>query len=78
MTFYWRLKDIPELRDVPKKDRREWWSEAVVRSRTSRAKWVFFTVMMTSLTVVSMLVRYMGGVFLRASDVTRPSVPPWD
>ena len=66
MTFYWRLKDIPELRDVPVKDRREWWREAVVRSRTSRVKWVFFTVMLISLIGVSTLVHHMGwGVLAR-------------
>lgn len=61
MTFYWRLKNIPELQDVPKKDRREWWREAVTRSRTNRSNWVFGLVMMISLVTVSELIRHMGG-----------------
>ncbi|MGC1547722.1 MAG: hypothetical protein WA777_04275 [Rhodanobacter sp.] len=36
MSFYWRLKDIPELRDVPATDRRRLWREAVTRSHTVR------------------------------------------
>lgn len=42
MEHYWRLKDMPELRDVPAKDRREWWREAAVRSRTRRDAWLWF------------------------------------
>ena len=44
MMFYWRLKNIPELRDVAARDRREWWSEAVVRSRTKRTQRITATI----------------------------------
>ncbi|OOG54432.1 hypothetical protein [Rhodanobacter sp. C03] len=44
MTFYWRLKNIPELRDVAARDRREWWCEALVRSRTKRAQRISATI----------------------------------
>jgi hypothetical protein len=36
VEHYWRLKDMPELRCLPAKLRRQWWREAVVRSRTHR------------------------------------------
>ena len=36
MAFYWRLKDIPELRNVAARDRRRWWREAATRSHTTR------------------------------------------
>lgn len=32
MTIYWRLKNIPELRDVPPPRRRRLWGEAESRS----------------------------------------------
>jgi hypothetical protein len=42
MDFYWRLKNIPELRGVPEKDRRRKWSEAVSRSHTARGMLAIF------------------------------------
>jgi hypothetical protein len=34
MAYYWRLKDIPELRDVREPRSRRLWREAVARSTT--------------------------------------------
>ena len=36
MAIYWRLKDIPELHDVPEPRNRRLWSEAITRSFTVR------------------------------------------
>ena len=36
MQHYWRLKDIPELRDVAANERSTQWREAVTRSFTVR------------------------------------------
>ncbi|HEX7732128.1 MAG TPA: hypothetical protein VF415_05730 [Rhodanobacter sp.] len=36
MTYYWRLRDIPELRDVREPRGRRLWREAVTRSTTPR------------------------------------------
>ncbi len=35
MTFYWRLKNIPQLSDVATKVRRTLWREAVTRSTSA-------------------------------------------
>jgi hypothetical protein len=49
MTFYWRLKDVPELREVPKKDRREWWREAVSQSNTASGTWARFALLLVGI-----------------------------
>ena len=51
MTWYWRLKSIPELRNVAARDRREWWHVAVTRSRTKRAQRLF-----TWVSIVAMMI----------------------
>ncbi len=38
MRCYWRLKAIPELRDVPSQNRREWWREAMAHGRTWQSR----------------------------------------
>lgn len=39
MIGFWRLDDIPELRDVPQPRRRVLWHEAITRSLTARRLW---------------------------------------
>jgi hypothetical protein len=36
MAYYWRVRDIPELRGLVPDDRRKWWREAVAESRSGR------------------------------------------
>ena len=42
MDCYWRLKNIPELRGVPEKDRRREWREVASRSHTARGALAVF------------------------------------
>jgi uncharacterized membrane protein YeaQ/YmgE (transglycosylase-associated protein family) len=64
MADYWRLKNIPELRSVVAKDRRECWREAVSRSNTARGMFAAVILMLAGgvlATVIATLVGYRNG-----------------
>ena len=65
VTFYWRLKDIPELRDVAKKVRRGWWREVVTRSTSAGRLLGMFGLRFAA-----------AGVFMLTSAAVLPDVSP--
>jgi hypothetical protein len=65
ISRYWRLNDIPELRDLPWKRRRTLWSEAVSRSTTPQ-------IMLGTMLVVFMTGMLAGG----ACSVFFPAISP--
>lgn len=64
MAFYWRLKDMPELRDMPAGVRREWWREALIRSRTPLVQWMLAACTFLPIILVRLLVHYRYGTEL--------------
>jgi len=61
MAYYWRLKDIPELRDLQSGDRAKWWREAVAQSRDSRAMVIRFLAFLCTAFAANMLAKELGG-----------------
>lgn len=51
MAWYWRVRDLPELRDLPKRVRRQWWSEALRESRPAAERWAYFLLVFGIFTV---------------------------
>lgn len=66
MTYYWRARNIPELRDLMPKDRGRWWREAKVCSHTTRDGWVLGIVIFATISATDMLSDHLhSGVLAR-------------